>query len=82
MDGPLASNAESDHNAEAAAARFQRNLALAFSSDDKEADPPQPPKYTLKSKGFFGHDGVQVDTLGMLVSWGVTAPFASAKLSL
>jgi len=54
MDGPLASNAESDHNAEAAAARFQRNLALAFSSDDKEADPPQPPKYTLKSKGFFG----------------------------
>jgi len=28
--------------------------------------------YFLGSFMFCSHDGVQVDTLGMLVSWGVT----------
>eukprot|EP00983_Pelagomonas_calceolata_P085928 1156657-Pelagomonas_calceolata.AAC.4 len=34
----------------------------------------------LESETFYNPDGMQVDTLCMLVSWRVTSPFASAKL--
>eukprot|EP00983_Pelagomonas_calceolata_P045664 1139844-Pelagomonas_calceolata.AAC.1 len=50
MDGILRSTSDPAQDAKAAAASFQRNLALAFSSDDEEADPPQPAKALAKLK--------------------------------